>query len=140
MTQGHLARRFRIPSVFTNNPARPFYRCLGSRFPLVICKPMQLLATPTPLCIMNLVFSTGFLSHFVLFRSLRRLLVVANVVPSSPILVTLITVGLISSETSVHTRTTFRKFPEDAIIQIRYCSLQHFLLFSNVGKYARTGQ
>jgi hypothetical protein len=30
MTQGHLVMRFRIHSVFTNNPATPFYRTLGA--------------------------------------------------------------------------------------------------------------
>jgi hypothetical protein len=32
--QGHLATRFRIHNVFTNNPALPFYRSLGPRFVL----------------------------------------------------------------------------------------------------------
>jgi hypothetical protein len=38
---------------------------------------------------LNLVFHTSFLSHFVFLHSVRRLLVTANVVPSSLILVTL---------------------------------------------------
>jgi hypothetical protein len=38
-------------------------------------------------------------------RSVCRLLVTTNVVPSSPILVTLITEALRSSETSVHTES-----------------------------------
>jgi hypothetical protein len=57
-------------------------------------------------------------------RTLRKntlvflhLLVTASVVPSSPILVTLIKDAVSSSDTSVLTRVTRRNIPEDTILQ-----------------------
>jgi hypothetical protein len=49
-------------------------------------------------------------------RSVRRLLVTANVVPSSPIVVTVMAEAVSSSETWILTRATRRSIPENCIL------------------------
>jgi hypothetical protein len=65
--------------------------------------------------------SRSELINFVFRRSVRRLLVTPNVVPSSPNLATLMMKAIRSFETSVLPRATRRNIPEDDILHSHRC-------------------
>jgi hypothetical protein len=64
------------------------------------------------------------LKKYIFLRSVCQLLVTANVVPSSPILVTLMMEVLRSSETSVLMTATQGNISEDGILHKHLCLLQ----------------
>jgi hypothetical protein len=71
-------------------------------------------------------------SHVVFLCSMRWLLVTANVVPSSQILVTLMMEVMRSSDTSVLTRVTRHNIPEDGILHNIQCFISCIKPFSNL--------
>jgi hypothetical protein len=67
--------------------------------------------------------------------SVRRLLVTANVVPSSPTPVTLMIEAIRSSETAVLTRATRRNIPEEAVLHSIIHHMLRVYYFNKTGMY-----
>jgi hypothetical protein len=69
----------------------------------------------------------------IFLRSELRLLVTANVVPSSQILLALMTEAILSSETSLIIRVTWNHIPEDYIL---HCHRGDVKSYKNMEYYA----
>jgi hypothetical protein len=67
-----------------------------------------------------LLYCTHVLHYLQFLRSMCLLLVMANVIPNSPILVTLMREALHSSETSLLTRATWNNIPQDGILHFYF--------------------
>jgi hypothetical protein len=70
-----------------------------------------------------------FLCHIAFLRCVRCLLLTANVVPSSPILVTLMMEAPCPSESSVLTRSRERNIPQDGILPFLIAIYRRFCVF-----------
>jgi hypothetical protein len=67
--------------------------------------------------------------YYIVLRGMLQLLVTANVVPSSPILVTLMMEATRTSETSVLTRAVWHYIPEDGVLNSHCHETSNLTLF-----------
>jgi hypothetical protein len=119
MTQVHLTTLFLTLALFTANN-RPSAE--ATEFRVVVwpfdISPKTHATTCLPLPLYRLysyITDQCFPFHILLLRNVIRLLVTANVVPSSPILVTLVMEAISSSEMSVLTRAQKMAFLKKSV-------------------------